>query len=93
MFIAETYASKPVGLPWYKRADYARLRQIMVDGEEFPPSFDRWQRRAEDSERRLKADGRPVVRVHIDPQEFVAWCATAGRTIDRDARIAFANPD
>jgi len=37
----------------------------------------------------LKAYGHPVMRVHIKPQEFAAWCAAHGVSTGRAGRKAF----
>ena len=30
--------------PWYRREDYALIREIMEDGEDLPLAFDEWER-------------------------------------------------
>lgn len=79
------------GIPWYKRADYARILEIMVDAELLPVTFDQWQGKAEKIERDLIRAGTPVHRVHVDPQQFVTWCAGRGLHVDADGRRAFAS--
>jgi len=80
-----------VGLPWYDRADYERIREIMVDGQNLPASFDDWQAKAQRLEAEQRRVGRTTVRAHIDPEQFVAWCAGDNRQVDAKARIAWAN--
>lgn len=64
-----------IGIAWYKRADYSRIREIMADGHKLPITFDKWQKLAEDTERTAKSRGMAVVRAHIDPDHFISWCA------------------
>lgn len=79
------------GIGWYKRADYARVLEVMEDRERLPPTFDKWQRKAEDMERKLQSQGMRVIRAHIDPEKFVAWCAERGLNVDADARMRWGN--
>ncbi|HYD04308.1 MAG TPA: hypothetical protein VEC60_01215 [Reyranella sp.] len=82
-----------VGIPWYRRGDYRRIREVMADPEFLPGSFDQWLRRAEQAERQLRREGRRPYRARIDAEEFVAWCAERGLDVDGRARQAFAaNP-
>jgi hypothetical protein len=32
--------------PWYRRQDYALVREIMEDAETFPRAFDEWEKNA-----------------------------------------------
>lgn len=80
-----------VGMPWYKRADYRRILEIMDDAEQLPTTFDKWQGRAESMERQQIRAGIPVIRAYIDPDKFVAWCAETGCKVDAEARMAWGN--
>lgn len=79
------------GIAWYKRADYSRILEIMDDREVFSPTFDKWQSKAEDTERQMKARGFVVVRAHIDPEHFAAWCAANDLNVDAKARTRWGN--
>lgn len=82
-----------IGIAWYKRADYQRIREIMADGETLPVTFDRWQSQAERLETRIQRSGKAVFRAYIDPEKFVAWCASRGLDVDAKARMEFSgNP-
>ncbi len=93
MFDRISPAVRAVGMAWYRRADYTRIKQVMVDSEKLPTTFDKWQTLAEKGEQQLKAKGHLVIRVHIDPEEFVAWCASNNCEVDADGRMAFANAE
>jgi len=43
--------------PWYRREDYARVREIMADGDRFPPSFDAWEKTAKKQMGEAKREG------------------------------------
>lgn len=78
------------GLAWYRRQDYPRILQIMADAELLPPTFDKWQGKAEKLEREIARKGGKPVRVQIDPDKFVAWCTAHGHDVDAAGRRAFA---
>lgn len=80
-----------VGIPWYKRADYALILEVMEDKEKLPLTFDKWQSKAEQFERQAKASGKTVARAYIDPDHFVAWCAENGLHVDANARGRWAS--
>lgn len=80
-----------VALPWYRRADYPRILQIMADADQLPVTYDKWLGRAEQMERHLARQGHATMRVNIDPDQFVAWCAASGQNIDNRARSLFAS--
>lgn len=79
-----------IGIPWYRRADYERIREIMAQRDPVPDSFDEWETQAKRVETHYQRGGQTVVRVYIDPQNFVAWCALRNLHIDAEARMAFA---
>ena len=35
--------------PWYRREEYALMREILDDGDTLPFSFDEWEREAENN--------------------------------------------
>lgn len=78
------------GIIWFNREDYPRILEIMKDAHVLPPTYELWREKAENDERRAQAAGLRVVRAVIDPQKFIAWCATNGLDIDAKARTAFA---
>lgn len=80
-----------VGIPWYNRADYPRILEIMEDAEVLPDTFDQWLQRAEKTREQFLRRGAIVVKAQIEPDAFVAWCRANSRHVDADGRTAFAN--
>lgn len=80
-----------VGMPWYRKADYARLRAAFADGARLHETHAEWSAAARATEAHLAAQGHRVVRVEIDPEEFVAWCSTRDVAPDAEARMRYAN--
>jgi hypothetical protein len=58
----------PNFVPWYRRKQYALMREILEDGETLPLNFDEWE---ENAENQRKASTIPVF---IDPDEFFTFC-------------------
>lgn len=83
--------SKPVGMPWYREADYACLREMFEDGEKLEATYREWLKAANLSFRNLKTFGVPVEKVYVTPDEFSAWCAARGKHLNSTARMEFVN--
>jgi hypothetical protein len=81
----------PVGLPWYRRSDYAALLALFTDPDKLPTTYDEWLSHAEIVEKRLRTAGLAVVRVWIRPRPFDVWCKQQGLLPDQRARLSFAN--
>ncbi len=81
----------PIGIPWYRREDYDRLKDIFEDGAEFQVSYEDWLNASEDAATALSRRQYKVERVTIDPDAFCDWCRKNGRKMDALARTAFAN--
>jgi len=86
----ETGRISAMGIPWYRREDYPRIRKIMADGERFPEAYEDWLHRAEAVERRIAASGVPAIRAMIDPEQFLIWCKIRASKCDSQARGRFA---
>jgi hypothetical protein len=77
-------------IPWFGPEEYARICQIVLDPRSFPFEYDRWRETAERDERYWKRRGELVVRVKIDPDELLAWCAERKVEPNRNAIETFA---
>ena len=64
-----------VGVYWIDENDYPALLKIFADGDRLPRTWTEWLKIAGEMEMGLKAYGHVVMRVHIDPDTFVDWCA------------------
>jgi hypothetical protein len=83
---------RAMGLVWYRREDYPRILEIMMDAEKLPHTFDQWEKSITEYARKTEAKGKVViVRAVIDPDSFLEWCKGKGMLPNAQARIAFAN--
>lgn len=80
-----------VGMAWYKREHFERLRSVFEDGHVLHRSFDEWLRDAEKGRKAQEAKGVRVVCVDIDPDTFPVWCAANGKRVNAQGRMEYAN--
>ena len=83
--------SRGVGVPWYAREHYPQIRAIMEDAHTLAPTYEAWRMAAENNEAEARRAGVHVVRVPIDPETFLRWCADRGTGRTRAARVEFVN--
>ena len=75
--------------PWYRREDYALIREVMEDGEDaFPLTFDEWERNEREA---AKREGIIIIPVFIDPDEFFSFCNRRKIPLNKTTRAGFAN--
>lgn len=80
------------GIAWYTRDTYMQCLEIFKDADELPDSFDEWLEIAVNAERDCQRRGIRVIRAEIDPETFLAWCASHGHIeANGNARLDFAN--
>ena len=79
-----------LAIPWFTMETWPRLREISVDRDGLFDTFDEWHASAEAWFDRNVADGQPIKRVYVDPDELLAWCKANGFPVDGHARAGFA---
>jgi len=78
--------------PWYRREDYALIREIMEDGEDiFPLAFDEWEKNAECELAAAKREGTITIPVFIYPDEFFSFCDKWKIPLNKKTRAEFAD--
>ncbi|HTW39187.1 MAG TPA: BrnT family toxin [Steroidobacteraceae bacterium] len=78
-----------LGLAWYTREAWERLRQLADDVEALDESFEDWERGALSAIRELESVGRSVQKVPVDIDALVAWCRERSRRVDSVARAEY----
>jgi hypothetical protein len=76
--------------PWFDRESYPHVLEVMVDHDLMPQSYDRWLRQAHRVLEKARREGQKPIRAHIDPDRFLAWCASNGWVPDSMARMTYA---
>ena len=75
-------------IAWYRESDWARWAEM--DQPAFQPGYQHWLRRSEAALQHYRAAGVPVIKVTIDPDEFLAWSTATGKGVDSQARTLYA---
>jgi hypothetical protein len=79
-----------IGVPWFTAETWERLCEVS-DADLLPAdTFSEWIALAEPQFAQFVADGLPVERVLIDPDELAAWCEFNNLPVDGRGRAAFA---
>ena len=79
-----------IGVAWYRREDYERLKAMFKDGEKLPDTYEDWLSKAQITILTLAKDRLRVEKSYIDPETFPQWCVEKGLQMDADARTHFA---
>ena len=77
------------GVPWCRSKDYNRLLEIFEDSHSFPATYNEWIDVAEAKIRYFEGMGKRIVKVAIDPTEFLLFCKSTGHKRDAEGRRAF----
>jgi len=75
-----------MGMVWYKREDYDRIRSICDDGDHFHATYDEWLEEAEACRKHLEGEGIKIVTADLDPDRFLALCNTKKMRPNASAR-------
>jgi hypothetical protein len=77
--------------PWYRREDYALIREIMEDGETFPLDFNEWEKNAESERAAANCEGVIILPVFLDADEFLTFCKEKKLSPNRTTAAAFVS--
>jgi len=77
--------------PWYRREEYALIREIMDDGDTLPLNFDEWEKNAESERAAAKREGVSIIPVFLDPDEFFTFCKEKKISPDKATATEFAS--
>ena len=84
-------AMTQLGLAWYSRKDWERLREIADDRDKLDDAYEDWERQALKMIHDLEAVGRRIRKVPIDIEALIAWCAERKCRIDMAARSEYVS--
>ncbi len=87
--VRQPSAGTHVGVAWYQREQWARLRELAADASVLEEHYDDWVTSAERALVTVKAQGLTVERVAVDVDEMAEWCRRAGRPFDSRARSEY----
>lgn len=79
-----------IGVCWYKKAQWARLRDIVPDRNDLDDTYQQWRKDAEKALSELRANGHMIQKVLVDTEEMLAWANENNRELDSSARSEYA---
>ena len=79
------------GIPWYSLEHFDEIKALMEDGHRLAATYSQWRLAAEQTERKLRREGKTVVRAHLEPNAFREHCRRHGLNVDSKGRVHFAN--
>ena len=79
----------PLGLAWYTREAWKRLREVADDLDALDDTFEDWERGALAAVRDLESAGRQIRKVPIEVDALVSWCRERHCRIDSAARAEY----
>lgn len=78
-----------VGLAWYGREAWQRLRELAADVDALDDTYEDWERGAPRAICELEAVGRHPRKVPIDIDLLARWCQVHHRPLDSAARAEY----
>jgi hypothetical protein len=80
-----------IGIPWYRREEWPRWKEISVERADMSESYDEWREKAEEAIRSFTKNAVEVHKVDIPVDEFLDWVTKENVAITGYARADFAN--
>jgi hypothetical protein len=77
-------------LPCYTREDYPRIREIMIDSDLMPATYDSWLECMQAAAAQWDRAGQPLRFWRLEPDAFLAWCKANECSADSESRLAYA---
>jgi hypothetical protein len=80
-----------MGLAWYRREQWQRIRDISDDADDMHDSYEDWLSSAEQRFKEIKATGMNIQKVDIDSEQLILWCNMRGKAVDGKARSDYVS--
>jgi hypothetical protein len=84
-------ARMEVGVTWYTRDEWARVKAVATDPERFEATFEEWERMAEAALLKFQVVGLVASKVFIDANALLAWCLVHNTPNNASARARFVS--
>lgn len=78
-----------VGLGWYNREDWDRLREISEDRDQLEETFEEWEASALSALQDIQSTGQQIERVLVDPEQLLSWCNEKGVAVNASSRAEY----
>jgi len=80
-----------VGVAWYSREGWERIRAIAADPDRLENSYEEWLTMMTRTLGQLNSEGLFPEKVELDVEKLATWCKERGRPIDASARAEFVS--
>ncbi|MDR7120681.1 hypothetical protein [Rheinheimera soli] len=80
-----------VGIAWYQREHWERLKQIADDSAAMDDSYDEWKKNANAGMHQIRLTDKTALRVNVDIDELLKWCAEHHKPMNSAARAEFVS--
>jgi hypothetical protein len=78
-----------VGIGWYRPDQWQRLLEISSDRDRLEDTHEEWLGNASRVFDFLKRKGLPVVKMAVDVEDLLAWCAKQGLAVNLESRAKY----
>lgn len=78
-----------VGIGWYNPEQWQRLREVAVDREDLHDTYAEWETELNEAIQHLEAVGMSPLKIEVNVDELVEWCAAQQQKLDGEARSRF----
>jgi len=86
----ESASQLVLGIAWYRRDQWSRLRELSIDADELEATYEEWLSWATERMAKLKANGVTAQKVDVDVEELLNWCWKNALPVAGPARAQFA---
>ena len=67
-------SEKIIGIAWYRKEQWALLRQVSEEPDKFEDTHEEWLNNATAFKKKLEVEGIVVKEVDIDIEYIIKWC-------------------
>ncbi|MEX2284550.1 MAG: hypothetical protein WEE89_18825 [Gemmatimonadota bacterium] len=78
-----------VGVAWYSREHWQRLRDASEDRADLEDTWEEWNAQAEEQLADLRCSSIRVIKVPVDVDAMVDWCRERGVPVNAENRAAY----
>jgi hypothetical protein len=79
-----------IAVAWYRREEWPALLAASADAAELEATYDEWLANAEKMIPQMEAHGIHVVKIDVEVNALVRWCAIKNFQVDGAARADYA---
>ena len=82
-------ATQVVGIPWYSREDWYKMKALANDKQHFHADYEHWLANTDKSIVLLTNRKQLFERLNIDPIHYAFWCKQKSLHKNRESRTAY----